>query len=70
MYATEDLDAVLICVSPQLHPRLAIEAFEAGMHVWLEKPAATTVDEVDQMIAARGDLIAAVGYKRSSCRPR
>jgi len=64
MYANEDLDAVLICVSPQLHAALAIEAFEAGLHVWLEKPAATTVDEVDQMIAARGKLISAVGYKK------
>lgn len=64
MYANEDLDAVLICVSPQLHPSLAIEAFEAGLHVWLEKPAATTVAEVDQMIAARGDLICTVGYKK------
>ncbi|MCW2890470.1 MAG: hypothetical protein JWL58_7332 [Streptosporangiaceae bacterium] len=64
MYASEDLDAVLICVSPQLHPSLAIEAFEAGLNVWLEKPASTTVGEVDQMIAARGDLISAVGYKK------
>jgi predicted dehydrogenase len=64
MYAHEDLDAVLICVSPQLHPGLAIEAFQAGFHVWLEKPAATTVDEVDQMIAARGELISTVGYKK------
>jgi predicted dehydrogenase len=64
MYANEELDAVLICVSPQLHPALAIEAFEAGLHVWLEKPAATTVDEIDQMIAARGELISTVGYKK------
>jgi predicted dehydrogenase len=64
MYAHENLDAALICVSPQLHPRLAIEAFQAGLHVWLEKPAATTVDEVDRMIAARGELIATVGYKK------
>jgi predicted dehydrogenase len=64
MYADEDLDAVLICVSPQLHPALAIEAFQAGLHVWLEKPAATTVEEVDQMIAARGQLISTVGYKK------
>jgi len=64
MYANENLDAVLICVSPQLHPSLAIEAFHAGLHVWIEKPAAATVDEVDQMIAARGDLICTVGYKK------
>jgi predicted dehydrogenase len=64
MYAQEDLDAVLICVSPQLHPELAIQAFEAGLHVWLEKPASTTADEVDRMIAARGGLVCTVGYKK------
>jgi predicted dehydrogenase len=64
MYAAEDLDAVLLCVSPQLHPRLAIEAFAAGLHVWLEKPVGTSVADVDQMLAARGDRVAVVGYKK------
>jgi predicted dehydrogenase len=64
MYANEQLDAVLLCVSPRLHPSLAIEAFEAGLHVWMEKPVATKVSEVDAMIAARGDRIAVVGYKK------
>jgi len=64
MYANEQLDAVLLCVSPQLHPKLAIEAFEAGLHVWMEKPVATRVSEVDDMIAARGDRIAVVGFKK------
>lgn len=64
MYANEDLDAVLLCVSPQLHPQLAIEAFKAGLHVWMEKPVATMVSEVDDMIVARGDRVAVVGYKK------
>lgn len=64
MYAAEDLDAVFLCVSPQLHPKLAIEAFEAGLHVWLEKPVGTSVADVDSMIAARGDRIAVVGFKK------
>jgi predicted dehydrogenase len=65
MYANEDLDAVLLCVSPQLHPQLAVEAFGAGLHVWMEKPAAATVADVDMMIAASGDRIATVGYKKA-----
>jgi predicted dehydrogenase len=65
MYASEELDAVLLCVSPQLHPRLAIEAFGAGLHVWMEKPAAATLADVDLMITARGDRIATVGYKKA-----
>jgi predicted dehydrogenase len=65
MYANEQLDAVLLVVSAQLHPALAIEAFEAGLHVWMEKPAAATVADVDSMIAARHGLIASVGYKKA-----
>lgn len=64
MYANERLEAVLLCVSPDLHPSLAIEAFEAGLHVWLEKPVGRSVADVDAMIAARGDRVAVVGYKK------
>jgi predicted dehydrogenase len=65
MYAAENLDAVILCVSPQLHPRLAIEAFQAGLHVWLEKPVGTGVRDVDAMLKARGDRVAVVGYKKA-----
>lgn len=64
MYANEELDAVLLCVSPRLHPRLAIEAFRAGLHVWMEKPVSSTLAELDEMIAARGDRIAVAGFKK------
>jgi predicted dehydrogenase len=65
MYAAESLDAVLLCVSPGAHPHLAIEAFHAGLHVWMEKPAAATVGDVDRMLASQGDRIAVVGYKKA-----
>lgn len=65
MYAAEKLDAVMLCVSPQLHPALAIEAFQAGLHVWMEKPAAMRAAEVEKMIAARGDRVCVVGYKKA-----
>jgi predicted dehydrogenase len=65
MYASERLDAVLLCVSPLLHPTLAVEAFQAGLHVWMEKPAAATVADVDIMIAEQRGLIAVVGYKKT-----
>ena len=38
LYASQKLDAVFIAVGPKLHPALAMEAFAAGVHVWLEKP--------------------------------
>jgi predicted dehydrogenase len=65
MYANEDLEAVLLVVSAQLHPQLAISAFERGLHVYMEKPAGTRADEVEAMLAARGDRVAVVGYKKA-----
>ncbi|MEH2492674.1 Gfo/Idh/MocA family protein [Bradyrhizobium sp. AZCC 2230] len=65
MYAKEELDAVLLCVSPNMHPKLAIEAFEAGLHVWMEKPAGASVADVKKMIASRADRICVVGLKKA-----
>jgi len=65
MYAGEMLDGVLLVVSPELHPDLAIEAFGAGLHVWMEKPAALRAPRVAAMLAARGDRVAVVGYKKA-----
>jgi predicted dehydrogenase len=64
LYAAQELDAVFIAVGPQLHPALAIEAFAAGVHVWLGKPVAMRAGEVRQMIQARADRCAVVGFKK------
>lgn len=65
MYAAEDLDAVLLVVSPQMHPALTIEALQAGLHVYMEKPAGTRASQVEQMLAARGDRTVVVGFKKA-----
>jgi len=65
MYEREHLDAVLICTGALHHPDLAIEAMRAGLHAWTEKPPAMRVEGVDRMIAARGDRICAVGFKKT-----
>ena len=65
MIEAEDLEAIFICVSPQLHPELVCQAFDAGLHVWLEKPPALRVAGVEQMIRHRGDCIAVVGFKKA-----
>lgn len=65
MYRDGDLDAVLICVSPQLHPELACEALDAGLHVWLEKPPAMRAAQVEEMERSRGDLVVVVGFKKA-----
>lgn len=65
MYRHEQLDAVFLCVSPLLHPELACEAFDAGLHVWMEKPPARRAAEVEEMIRRRKDRIAVVGFKKA-----
>lgn len=65
MYEQEQLDAVFICVSPKMHPKLAMQAFEAGVHVWMEKPVSLRAYEVEEMIEKRQDLVAVCGFKKA-----
>jgi len=65
MYKEEQLDAVLLCVSPQMHPALACEAFAANLHVWLEKPVAMAASEVEEMIRHRNGKACVVGFKKA-----
>jgi predicted dehydrogenase len=68
MYKKEKLDAVFICVSPTLHPPLTIEALNAGLHVWMEKPPAAHAADITKMIQARdarGDRVVVVGFKKA-----
>lgn len=50
--AAPDIDAVLNLTPPALHARATIEALDAGKHVYLEKPFATTLADADAMLAA------------------
>ena len=65
MYAKENLEAVFISVSPQLHPELVCEALESGLDVWLEKPPAIRAAGVERMLAARGEHKVVVGFKKA-----
>jgi len=65
MYAGENLDAVFLAVSPQLHPDLACRALDAGLHVWLEKPPSMDAEGVRRMIERRGDRVVVVGFKKA-----
>lgn len=51
MFAEAGLDAVIICVDPEAHARLAIEAMRAGLPVYTEKPPAVTADAAAEVAA-------------------
>lgn len=54
LLANPDVDAVYIAVPHDLHAPLAVQALQAGKHVLVEKPIATTLADADAMIAAAG----------------
>ena len=64
MFTSGEIDAALLVVGAHQHPQLAMEAFDAGLHVWMEKPVAVRASEVESMIAHRGDRVAVVGFKK------
>lgn len=51
MLAATELDAVSLCMPPQVRYDAAREALEAGKHVFLEKPPGATVSEVEDLKA-------------------
>ena len=57
-------DAVAICTYPDTHHALVMQALEAGLHVFVEKPLATTVGEAEAIVreSARRDRTVVVGY--------
>ncbi|HUV38800.1 MAG TPA: Gfo/Idh/MocA family oxidoreductase, partial [Planctomycetota bacterium] len=69
--AETDLDAVFIVTDydagsrPQF-PKLAIDVMRAGMHAWIEKPPAASVDEIDRMSAVERETgrFTMVGFKK------
>lgn len=65
LIAADDLDAVDIVVPNHLHEEMAVAALEAGKHVLVEKPLATTVAGCERILAASrasGQLVA-VGHE-------
>lgn len=46
------LDGIVIATPAQTHAQLAIQAIEAGKHVFVEKPLALTVEDAQAVVAA------------------
>jgi D-galactose 1-dehydrogenase len=65
--AVPELDAVSLCMPPQVRSDAARAALEAGKHVFLEKPPGATVSEVEHLTefaAAKGVSLFASWHSR------
>lgn len=58
------LDAVVVAVPDPAHLPVCLEALAAGLHVFCEKPLVQRVQDVDRLVAARGDRVLQVGYMK------
>jgi predicted dehydrogenase len=45
MFASGEIDAVIIATPDHLHAKMAVDAAQAGIHIYLEKPMTRTIDE-------------------------
>jgi myo-inositol 2-dehydrogenase / D-chiro-inositol 1-dehydrogenase len=65
MLEREELDALWVCTPPLHHRAPVLAALAGGVHVYLEKPIARTMDDADAIVEAAGSssAICAVGYQ-------
>ncbi len=56
-----EVEVVLCLTPPDSHAQIAAEAIAAGLHVYTEKPLATSVDDARQVLAAADDAGLLVG---------
>ncbi len=66
MLEREELDLLWVCTPPLHHRGPAVAALAAGIHVYLEKPIARTVEDAQAIVAAAAaasDVACAIGYQ-------
>jgi predicted dehydrogenase len=68
LLADDTIDAVAVCTPPAAHAELAVAALDAGKHLFLEKPLATSLEEADRIAehAARspGRVLVGLNFRR------
>ena len=69
LLADPAVDAVIVATGPEAHLEPTVAAFEAGKHVLVEKPVAIDSAQVEQMLAAQGDLTGACCSSRFRSTP-
>jgi len=58
----EGLEAAVVAVPTVDHCEVGCNFLERGIHVLVEKPIASTLEEADRLVAAAGDRVLAVGH--------
>jgi predicted dehydrogenase len=58
----DDLDAAIVATPPSSHFSVALAALNAGLHVLVEKPLATTVEDAETLIEAASGNRLMVGH--------
>jgi predicted dehydrogenase len=48
------VDALVVCSPAGTHAQVVLDALDAGLHVFVEKPMCITLEDADAIIAARG----------------
>ena len=66
MFASQNIDAVLVLSPDQFHGMHARTALKAGKHVLIEKPCCLTSEDLAELaaVADKTDRVAMVGYMR------
>src|SRR5919106_1736598 len=64
LIARSEAEAVVVCLPPALHAEVAVAAFDAGRHVYLEKPIALDLAGADDVVRAwrRAGTIGMTGF--------
>jgi predicted dehydrogenase/threonine dehydrogenase-like Zn-dependent dehydrogenase len=64
--ADDAVDTVFVLTRHDSHARLAIQALQAGKHVFVEKPLALSIDELENVVDAanRSNGLLTVGFNR------
>ncbi|MDE2852625.1 MAG: Gfo/Idh/MocA family oxidoreductase [Chloroflexota bacterium] len=65
LLADDDLDAVIVALPHPLHAEAGLAVLERGLHLFMQKPLCTAIDEADQLVAASESRSRQVVY----CRP-
>ena len=68
LLSTDRLDAVVVSTGARFHAEQIVAAIERGLHVFVEKPLASTPDEVRAILAARRkhDVVVGCGHQDHS----